>query len=64
MMTWAWTLQWTLLNPNNKPTGNRRTMKYIDQLVMQLTAWEYNYSELMWRFGGRLPSPPKQESFL
>ena len=58
-MTWAWSLQWTLLNPNGKPTGNVSTMNYIEQLAMDLTSWEYNYSELMWRFGGILPSPPQ-----
>lgn len=63
-MTWAWTLQWTLLNPAGKPTGSDRTMDYIGQLVMGLSPWEYNYSELMWRFGGKLPDPPVQESFL
>lgn len=64
MMTWAWTLQWTLLNPHTKTSGNKRTMDYISQLVMQLTPWEYNYSELMWRFGGRLPEPPIQETLI
>jgi hypothetical protein len=34
-------------------------MNYIEQLAMDLTSWEYNYSELMWRFGGILPSPPQ-----
>lgn len=62
MMTWAWSLQWTLLNPNGKPTGDDRTMDYIEQLATELTSWEYNYSELMWRFGGKLPDPPNREA--
>ena len=57
MMTWAWTLQWTLMNPERKPDPKSITAEYITQLVKQLTPWEYNYSELMWRFTGQLPNP-------
>lgn len=57
MMTWAWTLQWVLLNPARKPDLSDNTGRYIKALVLQLTPWEYNYSELMWRFLGELPDP-------
>lgn len=55
MMTWAWTLQWMLLNEFGRPMGSGLTMLYVRELASQLTPWEYNYSELMWRFGGELP---------
>lgn len=49
MMLWAWTLTWVLLNPARKPNPKGITAIYLYQLVSQLTPWEYNYSELMWR---------------
>ena len=62
MMTWAWTLQWVLMNPNRKPDSSDYTGQYITALVKQLTPWEYNYSELMWRFIGQLPDPEEGQS--
>lgn len=49
MMTWAWTLQWALMNEHRKPDFTSLTGAYLLQLAKQLTPWEYLYSEIMWR---------------
>lgn len=48
MVLWAWTLTWCLLNPARKPDPKGITGIYLEQLVKQLTPWEYLYSEIMW----------------
>lgn len=48
MMTYAWTLQWILLNPSRKPGSSTHTMAYILALLNQLTPEQQLYAELSW----------------